>query len=239
MDESEVQFVKVPTNPLRMTKDVKILFFAINPYGFIAGGFARTLAYSPMVSQSEAGDVDIFCRNDETDAAYSDYEQICLVLDALGAHLDSENPVSRRYSFDPEMFDLPQINLVKPRRSPYMISYGMPEEVVGRFDFTVCRAALLDLDHVLVDKDFEEDCDNHVLRIREMSCPVTEVYRVHKYLSKGDEWSIRPREVVKILDTWIERGEDYRKQIREAVEINPETFTMEEINKAEALLWLD
>ena len=120
-----------------------------------------------------------------------------------------------------------------------LLSSKNVEEILDNFDFSIARVAItkesLEKNEAIVDKDFEKDDANKKLNIKNIHCPVAQVYRVSKYIEKGFWANIV--QVVKILDDWQGRDDEYKIKIRET--IMKEDPTQEEIQQLEKLLHID
>jgi len=121
------------------------------------------------------------------------------------------------------------VEVVKPFGNQYMKTFGKPEEVVVRFDFSVVRAYLIDNNssqlQAYVDERFDEDTAAKHLVITHINCPVAVAQRVAKYAKKG--YSIGIRELIKLFVEWQNRPPEYRNRLLELLrrELSEEEFT--------------
>src|ERR1051326_1197806 len=115
------------------------------------------------------------------------------------------------------------VDLVEPREGEHVKTFGTSEEVISKFDFTVCRGALTKVSEVstwgsvipirhdaqmgtlLIDEDLEEDIKKKALRIKHIVCPVGSMRRAFKYQAKG--YHLPTREMVKLFCEWESRSD--------------------------------
>jgi len=141
---------------------------------------------------------------------------------------------------------IPTPQIIKPVIEGKIVTLGTEEEIINNFDFSIVRAAILSPTEVLVDEDFEEDEKHHLLRLKNIHCPISSLLRCCKYARKG--YFMRPAEALKLFNDWVDRGEEYRVRILELFktsafgekdEGNPNGISREEIDELEALLRID
>lgn len=196
--------------------------------GFICGGFTRNCLLE--LKKPVSSDIDIYCHTEAS------YELIKNRLIENGYEIRRETPMSIAYKvfFEGEF----PIQLIKPLNKGHVITVGSVEEIINNFDFTIVRAGIYLKDGVLVslvDDDFEEDNKEKKLRIKNIHCPIAEIYRVAKYINKG--FFLPVLESLKILNDWLERDDEYKLAIMETIiKQNP---SKEEIEHLEALLHID
>ena len=147
---------------------------------WIAGGYAAYMG-SAAPCPPVPGDIDIFPRNQESWGK---------LFDALMKHNEEYLRESRRavtFTVDDR-----QVQLIHPFEAT-----ESPEKLVEDFDFTVCRAVLVNENCVLVDDEFEADTQNMKLRFKNIKNPMGALVRLTKYARKGYDAS--PAELAKIL----------------------------------------
>jgi hypothetical protein len=182
--------IKLPTYIKRLV--------SLTDRSFIAGGAVRALYNKEPVS-----DIDMFCREPEAFGTLKEK----LVED--GFEKQFENPMLARFIKKSKFTkNSLTVDAVVPRAAEFTVTYGAIDEVIENFDFTVSRAAILadntfGQPNVLVDKDFEKDCKEKVLRIRHIVCPLGAVRRINKYVAKG--YKISLTEIVKLFQEYRRR----------------------------------
>jgi hypothetical protein len=195
--------------------------------GFICGGFARVCLEDSMFGNCE--DVDIYCKNIEA------YERIKDRLDKLAYVLErtSDIAISYKSAFKGNY----PLQLIKPLNQGYVhTSDENICNVLDNFDFTIVRAGIFFNENeikALVDEDFFNHSKN--LIIKNIHCPIAEFYRISKYINKG--FRISTLEVIKVLNDWMARSEDYRKNLFE--KLAKEDPSQEDIDVMEKLLHID
>lgn len=219
---------------LRGFTEVSDLFEFIGDDAIICGGWARWCA-STHKKPKLASDVDVYCKSEES------FNKLRDAFAATGKMpVYAEKPVAITYDKAQTMFPgCPRIQLIKPMVQGRVVTMGTASEILDNFDFSVVRACLLSPKEVLVDEHFAEDEENGVLRINNIHCPISTMYRVIKYIDKG--YWIRPMEMVKLFVDWEERPEEYRTQL---VAIfgdiaGGKEMSKEDIDELEALLHID
>ena len=153
----------------------------------------------------------------------------------------NENPES----VIPEWRFIPKPQIIKPVIEGKIVTMGSVEEILGNFDFTITRAAILNPTTCFVDEDFMEDENRHVLQLKNIHCPVSSLLRCLKYAKKG--YWMRPSEALKLFNDWDDRGEDYKINLIElfrksfAKDADGKQIEMEkkEIDELERLLRID
>lgn len=230
---------------LRGFTEIEFLFELAEKYNMIiCGGYARYCA-SPNTNPIPASDVDLFPKNNESIKAITDE------LLKLGYEIKHENEVSISFkpgkNVDIKIKTSPVPQIIKPVIEGAIITVGSIEEILDNFDFTIVRAAILDNKTVIVDKDFIQDEENHILRLKNIHCPISSLLRCCKYSRKG--YFMRPAEAVKLFNDWMDRDDKYRIRLMELFEksnlggfdpvTNPDGMTQKEIDEMEALLRID
>jgi hypothetical protein len=159
-----------------------------NSYSFIAGGSVRSIYEGGIPA-----DFDVFTASPET------YPQLLQDIEGFGFQKLFQNPMLARYvTVNGQLLDA-----VTPRVAEFMCTQGTPEQVISHFDFTVARAAIISENQLLVDDDFEEDCQNKVLRIKHIVCPLSSVKRIAKYTAK--KFTISNTEILKVFTEFQNR----------------------------------
>ena len=222
---------------MRGFTEVQDLFDVIGDRAIVCGGWARYCA-STAENIKPAADVDVYCTTE------GNFSAIAAEFAASGKMpVYSERAVAITYGKDQTLFPgCPRIQLIKPIVQGRVVTMGSSEEILDNFDFSVVRACLVSSREVLVDADFINDETNHVLRINNIHCPISTMYRVIKYIGKG--YWIRPVELVKLFVDWEQRTPEYRLRLlelfassREATKEDP--MSKQEIDELEALLHID
>lgn len=135
------------------------------------------------------------------------------------------------------------IQLIKPRKDKYLQTYGQPENVITKFDFSIVRSAYLIHEDKFVFADKEElieDLQKKRLRIKYIICPVSIVVRIIKYTKKG--YNIGVAEIFKMFLEWDNRPVTYKNELTSLIlrlAIENDSLTNEEFEKLEALLRVD
>ena len=118
-------------------------------------------------------------------------------------------------------------------------SFSGPQETIDNFDFTIARVGItkesLEKNEAIADVDFKEDDSGNRLNIKNIHCPIAQIYRVSKYMEKG--YWLPMRQTLKIVQDWETRPEEYKNKILEVVK--KEDPTKEEIQELERLLHID
>jgi hypothetical protein len=157
---------------------------------FIAGGAVRAIYNKELFS-----DFDIFSRTTIAHVALK-----AALLDK-GFKKVYENSTVVRFTLN----DFTYVDAVVPRKGKHLLTYGHPETVISHFDFSVCRAAIMNERQAVVSSNFEEDCKKKKLRIEHIVCPLSTVQRIGKYGAKG--YKISSNETVKLFQEWTKRIE--------------------------------
>lgn len=154
---------------------------------FVAGGFVRWLC-SPLIEPVPFNDIDILCLNDEAE------ENMCSELDRSGFKVEVESKLSWTYMKRGVDFDqisrlgdqrhiesFPKIQVIKHTRFPGKHL----EEALGKFDLSICQAALLTLEDARVNEHFLSDEKARRIRFVGFHHLYDAFYRVAKYAAKG------------------------------------------------------
>ena len=190
----------------RMIDGIDELLNVVADDGFIMGGFVRWCA-SPHKSPVPFYDIDIYSRNRPA------YDRILLRA--------RESDVFERWKETPNsaacVWYGRRVQFIQPKNQGRMVGYGNLEEILDNFDFTVCKAALLNKEYAIVHKDFEEHERNRILVIDYVHCPVGTLIRVLKYVRKG--CLIKPLELLKLFHDWDSRPAEYKNLMAEALNV--------------------
>lgn len=216
------------------TNDLRIRLRSLD--GFICGGYVRWMA-SPTQSPKPAADVDIYAYTEKAFEHIKSHFNSC----GLKVHFENENAITytRPSSTSHKYYALPPIQLIKPIHEGAMVAVGNMETVIDNFDFTVIRAGLINRDTALVDADFEHDEQAHILRLKNIHCPISSTLRCMKYATKG--YWLPATQCIGLFSDWDNRDDDYRLKILEFLkkaEADGE-LTQEDIDKFEKLARID
>lgn len=198
---------------------IENIFTLTGGLGAICGGFAR-YALSPKANPVVPGDIDIFCASDE------EYDKI---FSRLKEHqkikLGRELPIATEFTYNLREGFLNakvQLQLIKPINAARVIMGGDPLDVIGNFDFSITRAAILPSMDAIADPNFDEDERHGVLRIMNIHCPVAAIKRINKYVLKG--YTIQTAEFLKLFKDWDTRDTDWKNLITEGLTRSHDPF---------------
>jgi hypothetical protein len=199
--------------------------------GFICGGFGR-VSVSKNSDPIPSGDIDIYTKGKESFDAISKR----LEMSGYFEFRKSETARTMHHSFKGSL----PVQLIMPLNEGHvLLTSKNVEDILDNFDFTIARVAItedsLKNGEAIVDVDFEEDDKKKILNIKNIHCPIAQIYRVSKYMEKGFWCPIT--QTVKILEDWTNRDDEYKIKILET--IVKEDPTEEEIQKLEKLLHID
>jgi len=229
----------------RGLRDIRPLLeieFIKNGDAFICGGYAR-YCLSPNYNTPKAGDVDIYCKDENI------FNDLVSYFSLEGFEIRFDNPIALTYlkNYNKKWKDCPVIQLIKPIREGAIVANGTVEDILDNFDFTIVRCALKykKEDYKIAkwmgiaDKDFENDEMEKQLKIKKIHCPVSSLLRFMKYGKKG--YNARPMQILSLFYDWDNRTQEYRSNLIEKLETitKGDTLTEEEINQLEALLRID
>ena len=231
----EVQDGFIRTEVIRGFGVIRPLFERLKLDTFICGGYVRYMC-SLNRNPIEAHDVDIYCKHDDA------FEAQKKVLDQhLQAKHESDVAVtySRPEERDNPFYICPPVQLIRPVREGAIVANGEMEEIIDNFDFSVIRCALLSEVSALVDANFHHDEEKQLLRIRNIHCPISSMFRCIKYGKKG--YFMPPSEAVKLFIDWENRTDEYRSKIITYLERanEGEGLSEEEIDELEAMMQID
>lgn len=215
----------VPLEIKRHKATLEHLFSNIIQYdGFLCGGFAR-VCVSPRKRPIPSRDVDVYCYTE------AGFDKIKARMASMGYGIQFESEVAESYEYICKG-PLP-LQLIKPKNQGAIVGVGDVESVMGAFDFTIARAAVYLKDGALIavgDKDFEDDEKHRRLVIKNIHCPIAQVYRIAKYVQKG--YKIRTIEVIKVFVDWERRDPSYKDRLIEMLMKNdPSQFEIQELEK--------
>jgi hypothetical protein len=207
---SNMTFITLPIK--RGFTEIRDLYELITPLGgVICGGYARYVC-SPSTHPILSDDVDVYCKTMEA------FDTITAILESESfvKSFESDMSISYKRNKIEKWLAMPEVNLIKPMIQYRIVSVGTAEEIIGNFDFSVARAAIISPTECLVDEDFERDEKTKKIRIKNIHCPVSSARRCMKYTKKG--YYVSLMEIVKLFLDWENRSEEYRMNLRTLVE---------------------
>jgi hypothetical protein len=107
---------------------------------------------------------------------------------------------------------LPPVNVIKPVDEGRVLTRGDLLEVLHNFDFTVCKAGLVDETGGVVHFAFHADEKARRLRFTRLHTPVTGIVRAIKYSRKG--YKISLRELMRVFAFWDEQKVGFRRKVK-------------------------
>jgi len=199
----------------------------------VCGGFVRWMC-SPRLNPVVSKDIDIYCYDQAA------FDVVRDELEQLGLEVRDENDMAITFvaidDHEHALFPLPAIQLIKPMKDGAVVTDEGMQVILENFDFTIVRcgfdAAMHARGLALVDADFEHDEGDRIIRIKNIHCPVSSIYRVIKYSKKG-YWLQSPQ-LLKIFNDWMERSPEYIERINELV--GQDGLTEEEVNELERMM---
>ena len=219
--------------------EVEYLLDVIGSQGLICGGYARW-ACSPTQTPIPASDVDVYGYNDAS------IDNLKHTFKEMGLSIVHENNISISYKRpeEPEhpFFACPTIQLIKPVVEGKVVSVGTVEDVLGNFDFTIVRVALMqngDKHTAIADADYIHDETKRILRIKNIHCPVSSTLRCMKYSRKG--YFLPPTQVLNILYDWDNRSDTYKTRLIEFLFManDGEGLTKKQVEELESMMRID
>lgn len=211
------------------------LYHALGEVGaFICGGYARYCASPRKNAVVPAHDCDIYCSIEEA------YERLeILFKKELKVRHENNMSLTFERTFEGRYAYCPIVQLIKPLKKARIITMGNVEDVLRNFDFSIVRAAIIDENIVLVDKDFLEDEENSLLRLGNIHCPVSSMLRCMKYVRKG--YWMRPMEVLKLFLDWEGRDDEYKSKLAEFLRQanNGKGLSKEQVDELEEMMRID
>lgn len=176
-----VNWVELPV--IRNLRRVEELFDLCESTGaFVAGGFARHVCDPSGI---EADDIDIFT------GSWDIYNKTVERLRKT-SYRECETEVSTRWTGN--------INLVKPIDQPRFSSSGTRDEIISKFDITLCEAYISSPHMVIVSSECYDAIQRKHITFRTLNNPCGTIWRTFKYLQKG--YRIDPPEVVKLFQAY-------------------------------------
>jgi hypothetical protein len=227
--KSKDGFVEVEV--LRGFTEISSMYSVVNAHGgIILGGYVRYMC-SPSVQKrlAPSSDLDIYSPDKEI------FHTLKESFTNFGVEMKAENDLAVTYKpfkRDHDFFPCPKIQLVKPMEEGVVVTQGDMRSILENFDFTVVRIGLLSPTRALADADFLHDEEKHVMRIKNIHCPISTFYRIMKYNRKG-YWPATSQ-IVKVFLDWDGRDEEYKMKIIEFLQ--KEDPTKDEIDKMEKMM---
>lgn len=157
------------------------------PYGFLAGGALRSLELL-----EDAKDFDFY--------AYKAEDRIKLVQ-----AFETSGFTATHYNN----------NCVSLEKGDILVQVifsfvGNIADVIDEFDFTICRIGT-DGVKIYKDKDFDENLEKKLIRIKTVQCPIGAIRRIIKYTKKG--FFVTNYNLLKLYENYIGRGAEYHQQL--------------------------
>ena len=202
----------------------------VDEEAFICGGYVRYMC-SPVKEPKLAGDLDIYCRNEQ---AFDNIKEKLSFVE-----IRFENDIAITYKKTDKLPVPIPIQLIKPVLEGAIVATGEMETILENFDFTVIRIGLIDGTKALADNNFVEDEMNGFLRIKNIHCSISSTLRFMKYSRKG--YNTRPAQIVKLFMDWDDREQSYRDTIIDFMFKANEGkgLEQEEVDHLEALMRID
>ena len=125
----------------------------------------------------------------------------------MGSTIIHENNISVTMKLN----GYPTLQLIKPVEEGAIVAVGEMEDILNNFDFTVVRCGLISSTEIMADIDFLKDEQKHILRIKNIHCPISSMLRCMKYSRKG--YCIKPMEVLKLFADWDNRNDEYKERL--------------------------
>lgn len=194
------EIIKVDLNTFNPPSDIKNILFLIKGHGFLAGGCLR----AALKNKTDYTDYDIYAYTLEDRRILIDlflkmgfkatyYNTNCVCLDGyLGVNFDKKLNIQIIFSF-----------------------VGNPVDVIDEFDFTICRVAIDDK-FIYKDKDFDENEQKKMLRIKTIQCPISAIRRIIKYTKKG--YFISNFQIFKLYEDFFNRSTEYKQEVKKLLE---------------------
>lgn len=233
-------------NQNRLPKQAKDILIAISGKGYIAGGYARDI----LLNTHTSTDIDVFYYegpnrkvsiepeergSGEPEATkWIPFGPIVDNLRDLGYEYTRSLPnawefiVPRKNGKHDKNFR--KVQVIQPFQNQWMRTFGRVDEVIGQFDFTVVKAAVVASESGWLTKDgkeiptnyhfwtmedeaFRKDTKRKRLIITHINCPIAVSMRVNKYCAKG--FYIGPKEIIKLFKEWDARDKQYKDRLIE------------------------
>lgn len=174
------------------------LAVALRQLAFVAGGAARQIVMRNDAPPAE--DIDLFLYTDE------DFRAACLEVENLGYYRAAESAFSTTFGPRDLIHELP-VQVIKPFRDTWSLTYGAPEDVITQFSFTTEMFAL-DRGRAVVGVSAQEDTLARRLVLQNITNPLWVALRATKYTAKG--YSVSAADMRRILDAWMDRPQQRR-----------------------------
>lgn len=171
--------------------------FAAVPYVFVAGGAARQL----VREAPPATDIDLFLYDANA------FDLAVEALEAIGyAGVELTEASGHFPRRRPGELD---VQLIRPRRTPYTLTFGTPEDVLGHFSFRAeCFAVEADGTATVLE-GAHEDARAKLLTVNNITDPAALVGRAMKYAAKG--FFLPAQEIDKLFTAWGDRNGKRRR----------------------------
>lgn len=183
---------------------------------YVCGGYARYCASSNKRGIASSKDIDIFCSSEE--GFSSILQEIHAILSPF-THVLKVHETQYAITFDFNennypadiarvreiLSDVFPIQVIKPVKTEGRVTIGSLFDILNSFDMSVCQAAIVSEDQVLVSKDFknkEREGKNVIANIHN---PLMTLNRVSKYNEK--KYQTTPESLTKLL-TYYNKIED-------------------------------
>lgn len=156
-------------------------------HGFIAGGAVRGVFTSDHVN-----DIDIFFRKEE------DFNKNGIFEEGLETNQDNDYRIMFAQS-DVAWTHKPEFEYDKyPLQQMICAVYGSPEEIINKFDFTMCMAVWIpETDQFIMDKYFLKHCAQKRLHFNiNADYPICSMWRAVKFIKRG--WKLPAIDCIKL-----------------------------------------
>ncbi len=220
-----------------ITEIAKIIELTEKHNSFISGGYAR-YCMSPVHNPIKPVDLDIFSSDQKN------HENIIREFEKTFSHTDrfrdgvllrtpteDDDEIADFWSPDKEETEfavsyrlalwqypgtgmIDRIQFIKP--SDKRTTAGPLMDILGNFDFTICKVALISATTGICHVGMDEDEMSKLLRITgEIKNPIATFARITKYCKKG--YNLSPMTLIKVLNAW--RDADDQRQVEALEEI--------------------
>lgn len=180
--------------PRRGIYEIEKLYNIVSTFGgIIAGGYARYCA-SPRKNPMPSNDIDVFFPSHILYAAFINKYKRTFFYNCNKLY-ESSSAITISPTNSSEFSHIRKIQFINPQFSGLNIL-----DCINYFDFTICRAAILDLDTIIVDDNFIDHEINNVLIAKFIKNPIGFFSRLLKYNSMG--YNIPPSEILKMFEAW-------------------------------------
>ena len=209
---------------------------------YLCGGWARYMC-STNKKPADARDVDLYCSSNDV------YEKLKDFFLTRGLEVRYENAISMTFNkvsdYKHRYFGSPVIQIIRPMKKGAIDTQGSLENILSNFDFSVIRIGM-DIakqgvtkdgfNFMMADNDFTLDEMNQAIRIKNIHCPVSSMYRCLKYMRR--KYTLRLIEMLKLFRDWEERDEEeYKNEIIRLA--SKDSLEQKEIDELEALIRVD